>query len=113
MPSISVRGIDQHTLDDLKRIAASNGRSVQSELRLLLQQFAALPWESRLADCPVLMMPLPRWYADLVDVRMDFAGLTAGQLPQRRSPFRMLTEPVRSMPQSPQADATARGESAA
>ena len=50
MPSISIRNVDQHTLDELKRIAASNGRSLQAELRALLDQFAALPWESLLAD---------------------------------------------------------------
>ncbi|GAB3546361.1 hypothetical protein GCM10027404_06630 [Arthrobacter tumbae] len=94
MPSISVRDVDQHTLDELKRIAASNGRSLQAELRALLDQFAALPWESRLADYPFSMMPLPRWYTDLAEVRTDFAGLTISQLPRRRSPFRMLREPL-------------------
>jgi hypothetical protein len=113
MPSISVRGVDQHTLDELKRIAASNGRSVQAELRALLEQFAALPWESRLADCPLPMVPLPRWYTDLADVRMDFAGLTTDLLPARRSPFRMLTVQVRSLSQNPRADTADRAESAA
>ncbi|GAA2175596.1 hypothetical protein GCM10009784_18600 [Arthrobacter parietis] len=94
MPSISIRNVDQHTLDELKRLAASNGRSLQAELRALLDQFAALPWESRLADYPLSMMPLPRWYTDMADVRIDFAGLTISQLPPRRSPFRMLREPI-------------------
>ena len=113
MPSISVRGIDQTTLDELKRIAASNGRAVQAELRALLLQFAALPWESRLADYPLPMLPLPRWYTDLADVRMDFAGLTMDQLPPRRSPFGILTVEVRSLPQDARVNTSDRAESAA
>lgn len=113
MPSISVRGVDQHTLDELKRIAASNGRSVQAELRALLKQFAALPWESRLADYPLPMLPLPSWYTDLADVRMDFVGLTTDPLPPRRSPFRMLTVQALSLTQNPRVDISGRAESAA
>lgn len=113
MPSVSVRGVDQHTLDELKRIAASNGRSVQAELRALLKQIAALPWESRLGDDPLPMLPLPRWYTDLANVRMDFAGLTLDQLPPRRSPFRMLTARVRSLPQDARVNAADRAEPAA
>lgn len=113
MPSISVRGVDQHTLDELKRIAASNGRSMQAELRLLLHRFAALPWESRLADCPVSMMPLPRWYTDLVDVRTDFDGLTIDHLPRRRSPFRTLPVPASSSPPSSRKQAPSRRDTAA
>ena len=76
MPSISIRNVDQHTLDELKRIAASNGRSLQAELRALLDQFAALPWESLLADYQLSMMPLPRWYTDLADVRIELPRFT-------------------------------------
>lgn len=94
MPNISIRGVDQHIVDELRRIAASNGRSMQAELRLLLQRFADLPWESQLATCPIAMMPLPRWYVDLWSVRTDFTNLKPAHLPARRATFRLLELPL-------------------
>lgn len=94
MPNISIRDVDQNTLEEVKRIAAANGRSMQAELRLLLKRFAELPWETQLGTYPVAMLPLPRWYTDLWSVRADFIRLSADHLPPRRSSFRALTLPL-------------------
>ncbi|NJC22590.1 plasmid stability protein [Arthrobacter pigmenti] len=96
MPNISIRDVDQHTADEIKRIAASNGRSMQVELRLLLRRFADLPWESQLANYPVAMIPLPRWYTDLQRTSIDFVRLSPALLPPRRSAFRLLDLPAQS-----------------
>jgi hypothetical protein len=113
MPNISIRGVDQPTVDELKRIAASNGRSMQAELRILLGHFASLPWESRLADCPVSMLPLPRWYTELSEIRLNFAGLSLDRLPARRSPFRSLPESISSLLQDTRTVVPAKEECAA
>lgn len=113
MPNISIRGVDQHTVDELKRIAASNGRSMQAELRILLGHFASLPWESRLADSPFSMLPLPRWYTELARIQLDFAGLSIDRLPARRSPFRSPPESISSSLQVTRTVITASKERAA
>ncbi|GAB3531818.1 hypothetical protein GCM10027403_02890 [Arthrobacter tecti] len=102
MPNISIRGIDQHTADEIRRIAASNGRSMQAELRLLLRRFADLPWESQLANYPAAMLPLPRWYTDLRRTSVDFVRLSPALLPPRRSVFRILDLPMQSVDTHPQ-----------
>lgn len=37
MPPLTIRGLDQETIDRLKARAAANGRSLEAELRLILQ----------------------------------------------------------------------------
>lgn len=40
MPQLTVRGLDQVTIDQLKARAKQHGRSLEAELRLILQQAA-------------------------------------------------------------------------
>ena len=40
MPQVLVRGVHQHVLDRLRTRAQQNGRSLEAELRLILQQAA-------------------------------------------------------------------------
>ncbi len=88
MPSVTVRQLEPELVDELKRIAAANGRSLEAELRLLLKRFVDLPWESRVASLPVAMLPTPRWYTELWEVQLDFGFIALNLLPPRRSRFR-------------------------
>lgn len=45
MPDVLVRGLDQSTVDNLKSRAKRNGRSLQSELRVILQGLSGLTAE--------------------------------------------------------------------
>ena len=40
MAQILVRGLDEHTVEGLKRRARQRGRSLQSEVRMILEQVA-------------------------------------------------------------------------
>jgi plasmid stability protein len=42
MPEILVRGLDQETLDRLKRRARTSGRSLQQEVKAILEQSAGM-----------------------------------------------------------------------
>ena len=62
MPNITLRQIEPAVVDQIKVIAAQNGRSMQQELRLLVNRFASLPAESRQALTPLAALQVPEWY---------------------------------------------------
>lgn len=43
MAQVLVRNLDEEVVDALKKRAVSNGRSLQAELQLILEQAAAVP----------------------------------------------------------------------
>jgi plasmid stability protein len=44
MPSILVRGVDTKTIEKLKARAKQNGRSLQNEVKTILEREAGLSW---------------------------------------------------------------------
>ena len=49
MPDILVRGLDRATIERLKRRARGRGRSLQSEVKAIIEQTSAVDMESALA----------------------------------------------------------------
>ena len=90
MPNITLRQIEPTVVEQIKVIAAQNGRSMQQELRLLVNRFASLPAESRQSLTPLAVLPVPEWYTKLWNIRLDIGTVPDAALPQRKSPFRRL-----------------------
>ncbi|MHA7292375.1 FitA-like ribbon-helix-helix domain-containing protein [Arthrobacter sp. HLT1-21] len=93
MPNLTIRQVDSDVVNQVKVIAAQNGRSMQQELRLLVNRFVSLPVESRRALLPIAALPLPEWYIKLWHIRTDIGSVTHTALPVRRSQFRHLEMP--------------------
>ncbi|WP_035763579.1 hypothetical protein [Arthrobacter sp. H20] len=88
MPNLTIRQVDADVVDQIKVIAAHNGRSMQQELRLLVNRFVNLPIESRRALTPIAALPLPEWYTKLWNVRLSVGAVPNSALPLRKSQFR-------------------------
>lgn len=93
MTSMLVRQLEPRVKEQFQFIAAQNGRSMEQELRLLITRFVDLPVESRSALIPLALMPLPRWYEDLGDVRLRLYDVPLQALPERMSVFRIAAFP--------------------
>ena len=68
MPDILVRGLDEETVKRLKRRAKEHGRSLQSELRQVLENAAGASIEEALASARAWREKLGRRFEDSADL---------------------------------------------
>ena len=72
MPDVLVRNLDTHTVEWLKRQAANHGRSLQGEVKAIIEKEHAADWEARRAIFEELrrltdaMPPVPGDTTDLI-----------------------------------------------
>lgn len=86
--SVTVRQLSTGVVDQVKLIAASNGRSMECELRMLIVRFVDLPVESCRELLPLAVLPLPVWYEGLWEYRTLIGATDRSSLPKRVSAFR-------------------------
>jgi plasmid stability protein len=101
MASVTVRNLEPGTVNELKVLAARNGRSMQVELRRMILRHLDSP-SAQAEDAskvPLALPEVPEWYSQLFEIRATAFGLRDAKLPRWTSPMRQLGRPGMPEPQ--------------
>ena len=92
MASVTVRNLEPGTVNELKVLAARNGRSMQVELRRMILRHLDSPAAQAedASKVPLALLEVPEWYKQLFEVRATAFGLLDAKLPTWSSPMRQL-----------------------